>query len=232
MSQPFSLYRLQQIDSTLDKAKSRLNQVEALLADNQELILAQEAAAEKENALAAARKSLKRAEEEVAAQQIKIEQNASTLYGGRVRNPKELQDLQNESAALKRYLSVLEDRQLECMVTVEEAEEEYEQTTALLREVEEKVGQEQVNLQTEKNTLEKEIERFSSERGAAAGSISPEDYQLYEQLRRTRMGVAVARVTDRSCSACGSTLTPATVQLAQSKQLTRCTFCGRILYVG
>ena len=59
-------------------------------------------------------------EEEVREQQIKIEQNQSRLYSGKVTNPKELQDLQAEAEAFKRQLSLHENRQLEKMMALEE----------------------------------------------------------------------------------------------------------------
>ena len=122
MSQPFKLFRLQQLDSQLDQGRGRLREIEATLNDSAALNQAQERASQAEAGLVTAQKTLNRAEENVQAQQIKIEQTEAALYGGKVRNPKELQDLQNESAALKRFLDTLEERQLEALIAVEEAE--------------------------------------------------------------------------------------------------------------
>jgi uncharacterized protein len=233
MSQPFKLYRLQQIDTQLDQARSRLLEITNILQGEVRVKQAQTEAADKEKILNEKRKELKRAEEDVQAQHIKIEQTESTLYGGKVRNPKELQDLQQESAALKRYLSVLEDRQLDIMLSVEEAEEEYSLAAQKLNDVQGLVMGQQAVLVGERSNLEKQVERLEVERDAAKISILDEDLNLYETLRKQRMGLAVAKVVDKSCSACGSTLTPAAVQTAHShNQITRCTFCGRILYAG
>ena len=233
MSQPFKLYRLQQIDSQLDQAYTRLKQIEKILGDDSRMRRALGRAEETDKALQEVRRALKRSEEDVQAQHIKIEQTESTLYGGKVRNPKELQDLQNESAALKRYLAVLEDRQLEKMMALEEAEAEHNQATKELDEVRARVGTQQESLISEQTALQKEVDRLVVMRNAAASSIEPDDLRLYDQLRQQRMGVAVAKVSDKACAACGSTLTPSMIQTAQSpNQITRCTFCGRILYAG
>jgi uncharacterized protein len=233
MSQPFKLYRLQQIDTQLDQARNRLVEIDNILKGEVRVQQAQAEAAQKEKVLAERQKALRRAEEDVQAQNIKIEQTEASLYGGKVRNPKELQDLQQESAALKRYLSVLEDRQLDLMLSVEEAEEEYEQAAQTFADVQGLVLGQQAVLVGEKTALEKQVERLEIERDAAKISIEEDDLNLYEKLRKQRMGLAVAKVVEKSCSACGSTLTPAAVQTAHShNQITRCTFCGRILYAG
>lgn len=233
MSQPLRLYRLQQIDSQFDQVHSRLREIEIALSENALLLQAQEEANNKEEYLKSARNSLRRSEENVQDQRIKIEETETTLYGGKLRNPKELQDLQNESASLKRYLTVLEDRQLEAMLIVEEAEAAYKQASITLYEVRAKVIEQQAGLKGEQSNLIKTIERLATERQAALKSIVPEDLQLYDQLRTQRRGLAVAKVVDKSCTACGATLTAALVQSASSSnQIIRCSSCGRILFVG
>jgi predicted nucleic acid-binding Zn-ribbon protein len=233
MSQPFQLYRLQQTDSQLDQARARLAKIEKILSDNARLRQAQSQAEATDQALQAARKALRRAEEEVQAQNIKIEQTEAALYGGRVRNPKELQDLQKESASLKKYKLVLEDKQLDEMLAVEAAEEAHQQSTNELEKVKGEIISQNASLLGERTALQKDAERLESERRAIAAGIDGPDRTLYEQLRQQRRGVAVAKISDNACSACGSTLTPGLIQAARSpNQLSRCSFCGRILYAG
>jgi len=233
MSQPFKLFRLQQTDSQLDRLQARWVEIEAILQDHsaEEQAAAEHASAQEE--LNKKLKTLKRAEEEVHSQRLKIEQTESTLYGGKVRNPKELQDLQNEIAALKRYLSVLEDRQLEAMLEAEAGEEAERAAAGRLEAIQKAAAVQRAYLAAEQTRLASEIEHIKSERQATAASIPAEDLNLYEQLRRQRKGLAVALVSDRYCSACGSTLSATLLHAARSStQLTRCDVCGRILYSG
>lgn len=233
MSSASNLYRLQQIDTKLDQVYARLQEIEKALNDNPELIAAQQIVQLSEIALNTHKKELKRIEEIVKNQRIKIEQTESMLYSGKVRNPKELQDLQNEVAALKRHISSLEDQQLESMLLVEEAENEHNKSSALLETTSAQVTVTQARLQGEKSTLKDQIERLAIERLAAGDAVSSQDMALYEQLRIQRRGIAVSRITDKTCSACGTTLTPALNQAAySSNQIVRCTSCGRILYPG
>jgi predicted nucleic acid-binding Zn-ribbon protein len=233
MSQSSNLYRLQQIDSPIDQARARIREIEVELINNAALDQAQEYVKSAEQSLQDARTTLRKTEEAVQDQHVKINQAESVLYGGKVRNPKELQDLENDVAALKRYLGVLEDRQLDAMLTLEDAERECEQATGKSHEAQANTAEQQAGLKGELTQLQKAVERLEIERQAAATAVNPDDFSLYEQLRRTRRGVAVAKVSSQACGACGSLLTPALVQAANSaNQLIRCSSCGRILYVG
>lgn len=233
MSQTFKLYRLQQIDSQLDSDRQRVEEIDHKLRDNEALKTAELRAKTALNSLEKVQKALKKAEQEVQAQLVKIEQTEATLYGGSVRNPKELEDLHKESGALKRYLEVLEERQLEAMLSEEDAQAKYQVTAKELEHVSAQTRLENKDLMEERESLLKEIERLENERMAVANSIPDEDLQLYEQLRKLRRGIAVARVTDKTCAACGSTLSAALLYQAKSPStITRCDSCGRILYAG
>jgi len=233
MSQPFKLFRLQQLDSQIDRSKARLVEIETILSQDEHLRLAKEEAAQAAQALDQARKDLRGAEELVQQQRIKIEQTEAALYGGKVRNPKELQDLQNESAALKRYRSVLEDRQLEAMLTEEEAQAASRAAATKYDKVQAETLLRNQELLNEQTRLLQEISHADQERQAAAATIPAGDLSLYENLRIQRRGIAVSKITNKACSACGTTLNAALLDAARSpNQLSRCDMCGRILYLG
>jgi predicted nucleic acid-binding Zn-ribbon protein len=233
MSQVFRLYRLQQIDTQLDRARARLREIEVRLKDDHTLQEAGQHASQASQAVQEAAKAVRRSEQDVLAQRIKIDQTEATLYGGKVRNPKELQDLQNESSALKRYLSVLEDRELEAMIALEQAEADLASSQASLELVQADYEATKADLLDEQQALRKEVDRQAEERLAALQGIPPGEIQLYEQLRVQRKGVAVAKVVDKTCAACGSTLSTGHLSAAHNpNQITRCATCGRILYLG
>ncbi len=233
MSESFKLYRLQQIDSHLDQAHTRLREIDRLLEDKRELEESQSVADRASQEVEAAQKAVRKADENVKANKLKIEQTEATLYGGKERNPKALQDLQHEAEALKRYQSTLEDRLLDAMIALEEAEDRYAEARAAWERTKEKFAIQEISLNEERSKLLAEVQRLENEREAAARSISAPDLSLYEQLRKQRRGLAVALVVDRACSACGSTLSASQLHAARSpNQLTRCDSCGRILYGG
>jgi predicted nucleic acid-binding Zn-ribbon protein len=233
MGRPFKLYRLQQIDSQLDRIDKRLQEIEAALNEDEALRLAMQQVKKADSELDGARKLLSQAEAETRQQRLKIEQSESALYGGKVRNPKELQDLGKEVSALKRYLSVLEDRQLEAMLIEEEAAEQKRLSDQKLENERVRFAQQSKELLEEKDRLLKDINHSRDERQAATSSIPENDIELYTQIRQKRHGIAVAKVTDKACSACGSTLNAALLHAVRSPlEINRCDTCGRILYIG
>ncbi|MDD5467507.1 MAG: C4-type zinc ribbon domain-containing protein [Anaerolineales bacterium] len=233
MSLPFKLFRLQQTDSQLDQIHARLSEIANQLND---LTALHEVEAQFESSttrLKEVRSRLQKAEQCVKDQSIKIELTEASLYGGKVQNPKELQDLQNEAVALRNFLSVLEDRQLEAMLLVDEAEQIHAAVNAKLNQVKEETTALNSRLLKEQAQLEKEHARLSEERLVAIAGTPTENLELYDSLRKQRRGLAVAQVADNACSACGTTLNASLLQAARAlTQIVRCSSCGRILYGG
>jgi predicted nucleic acid-binding Zn-ribbon protein len=175
--------------------------------------------------------ALKRAEQDVETQQKKIENNQKTLYSGTVKNPKELEDLQNEAEALNRYLTVLEEKQLEEMISFEEAEAAHQEAEANLDKVKQQTADQNVILTNEQSELQKEAEKLEGQRQNEVSGIDAEDMANYTKLREIRGGLAVTTVENSICSACGATLTASQAQAARSpSKITTCDSCKRILY--
>jgi len=231
MSQPLQLFNLQRIDTQLDNIRARLKAIENALNDDSLLLKTQEEADLTESNYQTAKKALKKAEEEVQAQQSKIDQNQKILYSGSVKNPKELEDLQSEAEALARYLTVLEDRQLEKMVAFEEAEALHQASQEELDQIKIQIEEERTELTEEKKTLLEEVNKLESEREQSVTMIEFDNLSNYSALRETRLGVAVAEVTDKTCTACGAALSASLAQAARSpNKISHCESCGRILY--
>jgi predicted nucleic acid-binding Zn-ribbon protein len=231
MNQTLSLYRLQQTDSQISRVQARLQAIQKILENDEALRQAGTQAEVAEKNRLVAERALHQAEDTVRNQHIKIEQAESSLYSGSVHNPKELQDLQNEVAALKRHLAKLEDRQLEAMLACEEAESTHQAAQAALRTVQSQLNEQNQSLGQEQASLLREIAKLEAERQVIANAIPAQFLEGYNQLRQTRGGVAVSVISDSACAACGSGLTPAEQQAARSAiQIARCPSCGRILY--
>jgi predicted nucleic acid-binding Zn-ribbon protein len=157
----------------------------------------------------------------------------ASLYSGKIQNPKELQDLQNEITSLKRLLISLEDKELTAMMAVEDTETNLNRAKQTLQEIQVQSIEQNASLNGERTKLLAQIELLESERLATLPPLSAEDLSLYEHLRKIRSGVAVVNISSRACAACGATLTAALIQSTQSTgQLVRCPTCGRILYPG
>ena len=100
MSQAFHLFQLQKIDTQLDQIQSRLNQIEVILQSNETLKQAEQNNTAAALSLKAAQTALQHTETAVQNQRVKIETCDATLYSGRIKITKELQDITpiNETA--------------------------------------------------------------------------------------------------------------------------------------
>ena len=233
MSAALGLYRLQQVDSQIDQIQARLNSIQQTLENDVELRATQDRSRAAEDRHKDAERALKLSEAEVEKQRIKMEQTEASLYGGKVHNPKELQDLQKDVASLKRHLETLEERELEAMIAAETAEKEWQTTKTDLERVLSNLKEQNKDLTKESEILRKNLERLHSERQAVVTDIAGQALSVYDQLRKQKRGRAIAAIADNSCEACGTTLTPSQQQNARStSQLFHCPTCGRILYAN
>ncbi len=233
MSAALGLYRLQQVDSQMDQIQARLKAIRETLENDLTLRAANEAYTAAESNHKESERLLKNSEAEVEKQRIKIEQTENSLYGGRVHNPKELQDLQMDVASLKRHLQTLEERQLEAMVNHEGTENELQTAKEKLESVKSNLNDQNRDLARESDALKRDYERLESERHAVMSDITAQAVSTYDLLRKQKRGIAVTALNDNSCASCGTTLTASLQQSARStSQLFTCPTCGRILYAN
>ena len=231
MSHALLLYRLQQIDSRQKLVSARLATIQSILDNNVDLQAAAQRLEDAKSAYYRAEKALKNAEFESANQRVKLELVEASLYSGRIQNPKELQDLQKEIAAIKRNLGSLEDQQLEYMISVETCQAAVSEAQAAYDITQGKVISANASLKTELVTLQKEAESLNAQRLAVLPAIDTVSLSLYDALRQKRSGLAVSQVIENACNTCGSALTPGLAQSVRtSNQLVLCPMCGRILY--
>ena len=233
MSTALGLYRLQLVDTQIDQIQARQKTIQEMIQNDASLRAATQAFEASDSRHKEASRALKLSESDVEKQRIKIEQTEARLYSGNVYNPKELQDLQRDIVSLKKHMETLEERELEAMLNAESAEKELQAANANLEQTRSNVKEQNRDLSQENDELIKDLERLQSERNAALGDLSDTYMATYDQLRKQRRGVAVAKVSDSACDACGAPLTPAQLQNVRStSQLSNCPTCGRILYAN
>lgn len=231
MSEALNLYRLQKIDKQISQITNCLDEIDKKLSDDSRVKRAQNDLEKAQIYARQIRIELNQIEDKVESQRIKRKTTQAALFGGKIKNPKELQDLQMESEALKRYISQLEDEQLDAMIANEEAENTENRAAKALKQIKGTVAEENASMLGEKNQLEVDFERLTRERDAVFQSVSAKALQLYQKLWKSKHGVAVAAVTEGGCSICGQALTPADLQsIRASNKLIYCPTCGRILF--
>ena len=173
-----------------------------------------------------------RLEDEITALTDKATQHDKTLYSGTIGNPRELQALQDEIAALKRRISQLEDQEIELMEQIEPLDADLAGAAARRTALDERAAALRVQIAEEEVAIEAELEQVRGERAAIAGDVAPELLAEYETLRPQSGGIAIARLVGGSCGGCHLSLSA--VEIDRIKKLppeapAHCEECGRLL---
>ncbi len=231
MNKSANLYRLQVLDTKIDELTRRISALEKQLSDESSILKLKDKIAKEKNSAYQLDQKLKDATFATTTLRIKIEQSESSLYGGSISNPKELQDLQKEITSLKKQLTLAEEQELELMLNTETQQ-------LLLAKLDNEFNTEFSKKQGLNNALKqelgvniKELEKVQIERGATEKSLQAVDLSAYNRLRAAKSGIAVTDVAESACSACGAEISQAEWQKARiSPDLIFCQGCGRIIY--
>jgi predicted nucleic acid-binding Zn-ribbon protein len=233
MNTTFNLFQLQKIDIESARIQNRLNEIDQILQDDsvtKAALLDLEFAKKK---LHEDQLRLKSLEELIREKRNKVEQSESSLYEGKIKNPKELQDLQKEIVTIKSSISIMEEEELELMLRVEADELECNSVNKKVKETQNLFEDRSLQLLQEKESLQTSAQKNSKERLAILSQLSDDFVSVYDNLRMKKSGIAIALIEEQTCSCCGTTLTPADVQSARTMtRLVFCPTCGRILYAG
>ena len=227
------LFDLQELDHRLSEASSRVSVIDESLGNREALKPREEevgASREGLRSLEREQRNLEMTAESAREKTVAVE---SKLYGGSVVNPREIQDLDHEMTNLKKSLQKLDERMLELLMNLEQTQEELQDGEAHLKQEEEAWSQNQERMAQEKIQLQSELENLADQRQGIAKGLGQQELQLYERIRGSKGGQAVARVERGLCRSCGVTLPTHQVQRARAgRESVLCDSCGRILYVG
>ena len=224
-----SLYQLQQLDNEESEIQARLSEIEALAGDSP--------------ALQQARLDLEQAEEQVkhwtlqqqdielqaGSLKQKITESEQALYSGSTTNPKELSERQSELTSLKRRLENMEEELLEAMIEREEAEAISARAQTHLEQAESEWSKDQQDLLSEKESLQERLEKVTTGRDELVPGIPADDLRVYQNLRGSKGGSAVALIQGGICAGCGMEVPSARLARAGEKGLFFCGNCERIL---
>ena len=227
------LRRLQTLDSQIDAERERIATIEATVRDRSEYERAQrrhQEAAVPVRKLEADQKDL---ELKVGTARGQLADVEGKLYGGRVGSPRELDDLQKRGADLRRQIGTGEERLLAIMEALEQANQDAAEAQETLKRI---VAERRVlesELVAERKTLAASTRAAQAEREQLRAALDAASLRLYDRLRSTRGGQAVAEVKQRTCQGCRVTLTAAYEQrLRHGESPVTCQSCGRILYLA
>jgi predicted nucleic acid-binding Zn-ribbon protein len=231
MSIAQQLYQLQEIDLELAANQQHQAQVSSQLGESQGIARVRAKLETGQQRLEELERQQHDVEWEIEDLTTKLAAVEEKLFGGRIRNPKELTNLQREADELRARRSQMEDGALEVMDQAEAATKKIADLTDELSRLEAEWNDYQRKLSAELAELKAAHDKLSDERQRLAAGIAPETIEIYEQLR-LRRGTAVARVEQGTCRGCQITLPTTELQQVRGGGLVRCGSCGRILFLA
>ncbi len=233
MNEARQLYELQGVDLEIDSRRERISELESQLGESEALATALQKLQEDRKRLAEVERSRHSLEWEANDLGAKVKDLEKKLYGGSIRNPKELSSLQEETEHLKAHHSERENNILDIMMTIESLQESLAHQAQQAASIEAQHLQAQHDIRKEMAQLEAEVQTLEDRRTAVASRINGAALELYEVVRVVRQGRAVARVEGGRCQGCRIALPMTELQKARSPyEMVQCGSCGRILFIG
>ncbi len=230
MLQTPDLYQLQQIDLSIIQNQKRLKEIEAILADNSTVAQAQAGVEKVKQQLVPLRTKLRNLELDIQTNAEKFTASEQRLYSGNVKNPKELQEIQQEITSLKNRNNDLEDSMLELMMSIEETENTLDSAENTLEDATNAFAEQNSELMNEKSALESDNASLLEKREEKKANIDDDMVDLYNSLRRKKANKPIAPLQGRSCGVCGIEQTMAIEQeVRRNQDVIYCVNCERIL---
>ncbi len=223
------LFQLQKLDTEIDDKKKRLGEVLKAQKEPPGLLAVRQRA---ETAVATLQKWQAKHQNltlEVSSINSKAKNSENRLYSGKVTNPKELADLQQEIDSLGRRKAALEDEVLEALVMVEEAQTEKTAADEALATAAGQWEKQSAHLKAEQNELALALHKLMQSRQTKAAAVDAASMQEYEQLRKQKHGLAVVGLRVNMCLGCRTTVSANKVREVDEGRKVYCGGCGRLL---
>jgi predicted nucleic acid-binding Zn-ribbon protein len=231
MNTAAKLYKLQELEIEMAAKEQALAGIASRLGDDTAVAAAKASRDREQEKLQQLEHRQRDIETEIEEIDAKQAAAGESLYSGRIKNPKELSNLQKEIDSFKARSGQLEDRDLDIMEQIEQVSAVVARASDELAKLEEQWRLEQRQLSQDKEELEAGLAGLKERRQELLPGIEAVAVTFYRQLAGQK-GQAVARVTQGICRGCGISLSAAWLQRARGGELVRCTSCGRIIFLG
>jgi predicted nucleic acid-binding Zn-ribbon protein len=225
------LYQLQEVDLEIETCEQTIKQIKGQLGESETVIIARQKLAAEEQHLEELLKQQRSIEWEIDDINTKLKKEEEELYSGRIRNPKELENLQHETEIMKTKRSRLEDNALEIMDQVELATRNVNNFKSGLTTLEKEWQNQQKDLSANLKQNEILLADLRQKWQTMAGDIDSKSIGVYQQIKKQK-GTAVARVEQGICRGCRISLPVSELQKTKSGNLIQCSNCGRIMFLA
>ena len=227
------MFALQELDIVLDRVQDEHDRVENEL-NNGDTVKNLETELERDAELLQETELQQKATKlEADSQKERSESLNSQLYGGEVTNPRDLESLEREASNVLVIVEQQERALAEITVKVEEAPPKKSKLESKLDEAKAAWEIRRTELQASLKELNAEKAGFEGRRSKMTDSLDPSTLERYEALRKSKGGLAVAKVERGLCQGCRMSLPTHQQQRVRSgRQEVLCSSCGRLLFLS
>lgn len=224
-------FELQQVEQLIQSGRKQLGEIEAKITRNEAFEQATAGLSSAQKGLANLEKQYKELDAEAEPLRAQIKQINDKLYGGRIKNPKELLGYEQEGDIIKANLSKKDDTLLELMEKIESGKEAAGKLKEICKGAEAAWQAEKGVLQVQADKLKADVAALEDKRTEMLNAVDRDSLLTYEGVK-SRKGQAVVRVEQGRCLGCRVTLSVSELQHARGNAIVTCSNCGRILYLG
>ncbi len=226
-----ALVELQATDVRMDACRDAMSKIPASMEKERQYLAGFEAAVEElRTDVEVSQKKLREAEGGIQSfdQGLRDTRSKQAL----VKTNEEYRALGLEIEGWQRRISALEDVVLELMDSAPVREERLASARDALEAARTRVHREVRKHEDRQARLERELSALTDKSESLAGGVSGEWLRRYRGLRKTRKGLAVCPVVNRTCQGCRTAETiKRFLEIRDSQgQIYTCSSCGRILH--
>ena len=210
--------------------RDQIEQVESLLASDPSVAHAEEAFAGAKAAQQAIALRLRESDREREAHRTRLRSREKELMSGRIRNPTELMQLNQEVDHLKVSFAEKEDAELRLMEEGELADQAVVEASERLQDARTRSASDEPNLRRDLEGWQSELAAVKADSEAVWAQVAPAAQNAY---LRVRAHPQVAEVDHNQCLACHVTVTSSGMQaLRKGQVVVNCENCSRILVIA
>jgi uncharacterized protein len=225
------IFELQQIDAALLSTHQQLDDIKKHIEHNDVFEQARETFETTRQMLTDLEKQYKELDADADELRKSISGIDDKLYGGKVKNPKELVGYEQEAGLLKAKLRKMDDSLLEMMERIESGKGNVGKLKQALHDAEAAWNKEKVVLQQKAGEITAQLNELETKRKDILSEVDGGSLSLYEGIKGRR-AQAVVRVEQGRCMGCRVSLSMSELQRVRGSSIVQCSNCGRILYLS
>jgi predicted nucleic acid-binding Zn-ribbon protein len=230
MSTAQQLYRLQEVELEIESKEQSVLKMTEQLGDSPELVKVRSDLAATQQHQEELKKQQHTLEWEDDDLTNKLKVAEEELYSGRIKNSKELGNLQHETGIFKSKRSQIDEKILILMDQIEANTKKLIDFAEQFKKAESASQERHEQLVVDIEQMKSSLAELEEEKQGLISGLDSQISRLYYDLKKKRK-TAVAKVSQGTCSACRIQLPMTDMQRVRSGSVVQCSSCQRILYL-